>query len=253
MDADVSVIKVGGSLLDWPELPVHLAAFVKGQRARVASGRPGPDSRGRPAANLVRRLDQDHHLGDETAHRLAIHAMDFTARFLAAILPGSVAVDQIAELIPVWVAGRIPVLIPSLIVQEIEGSGTAPLPRSWDTTSDSIAAWIAGLLGATSLVLLKSASLPRGADRQLAARLERVDANFPRIARILPRVEYLNLRDPSGDRIITGLSRLRSLTTPFSSVRIPVVAIWLEQAENPPRERCPSLGCCPSTNPMSHR
>jgi 5-(aminomethyl)-3-furanmethanol phosphate kinase len=201
MYADVSVIKVGGSLLDWPELPDRLSVFLEGQRNRVASGRLVAIAGGGPAADLARRLDRDHHLGDETAHQLAIHAMDLTARFLAAILPGSVAVDRLAELFSVWSAGRVPVLIPSPILQDIERTGMSPLPRSWDTTSDSIAAWIATHLRATSLVLLKSASLPSGADRQMAARLERVDPHFPRISRDLPRVEYLNLRDPAGHRL----------------------------------------------------
>jgi 5-(aminomethyl)-3-furanmethanol phosphate kinase len=199
MHADVSVIKVGGSLLDWPELPDRLTLFLKGQRTRAASGRLVLLAGGGPAVDLVRRLDRDHHLGGETAHRLAIHAMDLTARFLAAILPGSIAVDRLVELFPVWSADRIPVLMPSPILQNIERPGMAQLPRSWDTTSDSIAAWIADHLGARALVLLKSASLPIGADRQMAARLERVDPLFPQLSRALPRVEYLNLRDPAGE------------------------------------------------------
>jgi 5-(aminomethyl)-3-furanmethanol phosphate kinase len=36
-----------------------------------------------------------------------------------------------------------------------------PLPHSWDVTSDSIAAWVAGSLGARQLVLVK----PPGAER----------------------------------------------------------------------------------------
>ena len=117
--------------------------------------------------------------------------------FSAAILPGSVAVDRIAELSRVWVAGRIPVLVPSLILQEIERSGTAPLAPElgydfgFDRRMDR---------GPPGCRRPSSCSrvprCPSGADRQLAARLERVDREFPRIARILPRVEYLNLRDP---------------------------------------------------------
>jgi aspartokinase-like uncharacterized kinase len=197
--SDCFVIKVGGSLLDWPELPDHLTLFLDRQRARVASGHLLLIAGGGRVADLVRNLDRDHRLGDETAHRLAIQAMDLTARFLAAILPGSVAVDRLTERFQVWSTGRIPVLVPSPILQDIERTGMPRLPRSWDTTSDSIAAWIAAHLGAESLVLLKSASLPSSADRQLAARLERVDALFPRISRVLPRVEFLNLRDPDGD------------------------------------------------------
>ena len=72
------------------------------------------------------------------------------------------------------------------------------MPPSWDVTSDTIAAWIAGQLKARSLVLLKSASLPADATRDLAARLKLVDPVLP--PDLLGRarsVEYLNLRDPS--------------------------------------------------------
>jgi 5-(aminomethyl)-3-furanmethanol phosphate kinase len=199
MNEHVSVIKVGGSLLDWPELPHRLTLFLDGQRSRSASRRSILIAGGGAAADLVRRLDRDHPLDDETAHRLAIHAMDLTARFLAAILPGSVTIDRLPDRFKVWGERRIPVLVPSPILRDIERLGSAPLPPTWETTSDSIAAWIACHLGAASLVLLKSASLPRGADRLEAARLERVDPNFPRIAQNLPRVAYLNLRDPAGE------------------------------------------------------
>ena len=199
---DESVIKVGGSLLNWPRLPHHLTVFLKKRQLSVVCERVLLIAGGGPAADLVRGLDRDHHLSEESAHHLAIQGMDFTARCLAAILPGSVAVDRLEERFPVWNSGRIPVLVPSGIVQEIEQSGTHALTQNWDTTSDSIAAWIAGHLGAKSLVLLKSASLPIGADRQVAAQLKRVDPMFPRISRFLGLVEYLNLRDPDGEVLI---------------------------------------------------
>jgi aspartokinase-like uncharacterized kinase len=202
MHPDVSVIKVGGSLLDWPELPDRLTVFLERQRSRLATDRMILIAGGGATADLVRRLDRDHRLDDETAHRLAIHAMDLSARFLAAIMPGTVAVERLTDRFRAWREGQLPILIPSSILQDIERCGAAPLPRSWDTTSDSIAAWIAGHLGASSLVLLKSASLPEGAGRLEAARLERVDPNFPRIAHGLARVEYVNLRDSAADLLI---------------------------------------------------
>jgi aspartokinase-like uncharacterized kinase len=47
-------------------------------------------------------------------------------------------------------AGRVPVLAPSQWLREAD-----PLPHSWDVTSDSIAAWVAGAVGARRLVLVK--------------------------------------------------------------------------------------------------
>ena len=69
------------------------------------------------------------------------------------------------------------------------------MPASWDVTSDSIAARIAAGLHASRLVLLKSASLPPGADRAEAARLGLVDPVFPSVARELKIVEYVCLRE----------------------------------------------------------
>ena len=195
--SSVADVKVGGSLLDWLELPTRLEAFLGEQRCRVEGGNTLLIAGGGPAADLVRQLDRNHRLGDETAHRLAIRAMDLSAVILSALLPGSITVDRLEALPAVWNAGRVPILMAGPILEEIERPGVIPLPRCWDTTSDSIAARIAVHLRADSLILLKSASLPPGATRQEAADLERVDALFPDVSLAIPRVEYLNLREPS--------------------------------------------------------
>jgi len=61
----------------------------------------------------------------------------------------------------------VPVLRPSRWLRDAD-----PLPHSWDVTSDSIAAWIAGQVGARQLILVK----PAGVDRTERA----VDAYFSR-------------------------------------------------------------------------
>ena len=144
---------------------------------------------------MVRALDRIHGLGEETAHRLALHAMDLTAIILAELLPGTVPVQSLDRLRTVWSAGSIPVLAPRLILDEIERSGRDGLPASWDVTSDTIAAWMALHIGADRLILLKSAPLPSGTTRLEAARLGLVDPMLPIVAGPLPRVEYLNLRE----------------------------------------------------------
>ncbi len=197
----LTIIKVGGSLLDWIELPARLGYFLADHRSRIAGGCTILIAGGGRAADLVRRLDRDHRLGDETAHRLAIRAMDLSGLFLAAILPGSIIVERMAELPEAWGSGRIPVLIAGPVLEEIERPGVVSLPHSWETTSDSIAARIAVHLEADSLVLLKSTPLRVGASREEAARLERVDPLFPSVSQTIPRVEYLNLRDQSAERL----------------------------------------------------
>ncbi len=114
---------------------------------------------------------------------------------LAKLVPGAVAVDRLDELRTAWSAGSIPVLAPRHFLDEIERSGRDTLPATWDVTSDSIAAWLAAYFSADRLVLLKSAPLPEGADRQEAARLGLVDPMLPVVAGALSRVEYFNLHE----------------------------------------------------------
>ena len=45
---------------------------------------------------------------------------------------------------------QIPILAPSRWLRQAD-----PLPHSWDVTSDSIAAWVAGEVGARRLILVK--------------------------------------------------------------------------------------------------
>jgi len=191
----LTVVKVGGSLLDWPEFPRRIAAFLPtievfngGDRVVLVAG-------GGPAAELIRVLDDLHSLGDETAHRLALKAMELSSHILAALLARAAVVRDRDGLRSIWSDGSIPILAPSLIWDEIESSGEDVPPMSWDTTSDSIAARIAVHLAADRLILLKSAPLPEGAVRHEAAAQGLVDPIFPVVARSLARVEYVNLRE----------------------------------------------------------
>ncbi|HWE39206.1 MAG TPA: uridylate kinase [Isosphaeraceae bacterium] len=186
----VRIVKVGGSLLDWPELPGRLSEALRPREHEpsiliVGGGR---------VADVVRGLDRAHALGDERAHALALRALDLSARLLAAIVPGLEVVETTAEALAM-VRGSLPVLATRRFLDEDDRGGD-PLPRSWDVTTDSIAARVAARLGAAELLLVKSAPLPPGADRREAARLGLVDPAFPAVARGLRLVSYLNLRDP---------------------------------------------------------
>ncbi len=193
----LTIVKVGGSLFDWPDLPRRLAAFLDHRRMNVATERMVLIAGGGAAVDAIRALDRIHRLGDEPAHQLALHALDLTAIVLAAMVPGSTAVDRIESFAGAWNARSIPILAPRRSVTELDRTGTGPLPASWDVTSDSIAARLADHLGAECLVLLKSAPLPPATSRRDAARLGLVDPMLPAVARSLARVEYLNLREPS--------------------------------------------------------
>ena len=59
-------------------------------------------------------------------------------------------VSSFDEIVDVIDAGQIPVLAPSRCLLEAD-----PLPHTWDVSSDSIAAWVAGSVGARHLILIK--------------------------------------------------------------------------------------------------
>lgn len=183
------VLKLGGSLLNWPGLPVALAELAREFRHDRAVLIVG----GGAMVDCLRDLDRIHDLGDQSAHELAIRVMEVSARAAVAMAPGQLVVSDSDGLARAWNAGRLPVLVPGPLLDAHPGAVAA----SWDVTSDTIAAQIASQLGAGHLLLLKSASLPPGSTREDAARLGLVDPAFPAAARVLD-VRYRNLRDATG-------------------------------------------------------
>jgi aspartokinase-like uncharacterized kinase len=157
-----AVVKISGSLLRDPEqLHRVLVAVADAWREHALLVVPG----GGPFADTVRATDRRLRIADDAAHWMAILAMDQYAHLLHSRLPGSTLVFTPAEALTALGAKALPVLAPYRWLYDAD-----PLPHSWDVTSDSIAAWIAGTLGAARLVLVKPAGVT-GADV--------VDAYFP--------------------------------------------------------------------------
>jgi 5-(aminomethyl)-3-furanmethanol phosphate kinase len=168
MAVDV-VVKVGGSVLAHA---VHfdstLTTIAEAGRLRRVLVVPG----GGPFARAVRRVDHSMRLSDDAAHWMAILAMDQYAHLIASRLMGGIRVSDRAQIDGAFGAGRIPVLAPYAWTYQAD-----PLPHSWDVTSDSIAAWVAGEVGAPLLVLVKAPGA-RGASGK--------DVVDPYFARALP-------------------------------------------------------------------
>jgi aspartokinase-like uncharacterized kinase len=182
------IIKIGGSLFDWPDLGPRLrdwlAAYAQREIILVSGG-------GR-LADVARDLDRTHGLGDEVAHGMALSAMTINAHLLAALLPESCVIDvpDLAELL--WEQGRLPIL-DALAFCESDDAGA--LPHTWDVTSDSVAARLAVVAGAKEVVLLKSAPPPAG-DAMAWAECGYVDAWLPRVLSGTDiRVKAINLRE----------------------------------------------------------
>jgi len=141
-----TVLKVGGSL-------------SRGQRLITLSreiGRLGTKHHllvvpgGGGFADAVRDHYQRYSLAETTAHRMALLAMDQYGYLLGDLIPDSILVPDLLSARQVMPAGQVPILLPSSLLIQAD-----PLPHSWRVTSDAIAAWIAGLMGAARLALLK--------------------------------------------------------------------------------------------------
>jgi len=174
------VVKIGGGVLaDGERLAAVLTALDLVSRDERLLVVPG----GGPFADAVREVDGRITLADDTAHWMAILAMDQYAHLLASRLDRGVLVDRAQDIGSVCSAGGVPVLAPSRWLRDVD-----PLPHSWTVTSDSIAAWVTGQVGARRLILIK----PSGA----SVEADLVDAHF---LHALP-VEVLHIVVPA-DRL----------------------------------------------------
>ena len=152
--ADV-VVKVGGSLARAPGLAARLAPLADLRRRGRTVVVPG----GGPFRDVVRELWDRHGLDESTAHWMGVLAMNQYAHLLACLLPDAELVRDPSHLAAALRRGRLPVLAPYRWLRAED-----PLPHEWSVTSDSIAAWFAGRLGARKLVVVKSAVERAGVD-----------------------------------------------------------------------------------------
>jgi aspartokinase-like uncharacterized kinase len=187
----LTVFKIGGSLFDLPDLP-DVVEQVLAQRPESA---PLLVAGGGAAADVVRIWDEVHHLGESAAHELALEAMDLTASLLARFFPGARLVRSEPQARMAASDGVLSISCAGCFIKAAEAQGHAPLEQSWRVTSDTIAAWTAGLLAA-ELVLVKSVPAPLDMTLAAAARAGLVDECFPRVASQLPVIGWVNARDP---------------------------------------------------------
>jgi len=149
------VVKLGGGLLAHP---AHfdaaldtLADAASSQRLLIVPG-------GGPFADAVRHVDRQLKLTDEAAHWMAVLAMDQYAHLLVSRLRSAELVTGPHDVAAAVGRARLLVLAPSRWLRDVD-----PLPHSWGVTSDSISAWVAGMVGARRLVLVKPPGASGGA------------------------------------------------------------------------------------------
>lgn len=177
------VAKVGGSLFDLPDLGVRLRTWVTsiGEPVLLVPG-------GGAGADVIRRLDCTHGLGEEAAHWLALRLLTVNALFLSKLLDVPVC-DQPS-------AGSRPVILDPYDFALADEGRPGSLPHTWHATSDAVAARVAEVVGGR-LFLLKSTHLPAGMSWGAAAVAGLVDEVFATVvtrAGLAP--QWVNLRTP---------------------------------------------------------
>jgi aspartokinase-like uncharacterized kinase len=141
-----AVIKIGGSLTSdstaLRALCVELGRTAERFRLLVVPG-------GGEFADVVRAVDTRFALTSQVSHRMAVLGMDQFGLLLSDLIPKARVAFSLSAVEGLSGAGRVVILLPSRLVFRARS-----LPASWDVTSDSIAAYVAGRLGACKLVLI---------------------------------------------------------------------------------------------------
>ncbi len=191
----VTVLKLGGSLLDLGDLPDRLGSVFK----MLDDDRPLLVCGGGDAADVVRRWHETHALDEEQSHWLAMDSIRLNQRLLLTLMPELELVSNRAAAELAWSHGRVPLLdlMAFVSIEESTAEQDTVLPHAWDVTSDSLAAWVAIRWPASRFVLLKSVELPNKDARwtlQTAADAGFVDRYFPRLTSSLPPTFWCDLR-----------------------------------------------------------
>ena len=166
-----TVVKLGGSFAFSADLRDWITAIAGyAGRAVIVPG-------GGPFADVVRAAQAQMGFDDCAAHRMGLLAMEqygcaiksLNEKLSLADSPDSIRRSLNNNQIPVWPSSRMAL-------------GVTDIPQSWDVTSDSLAAWLAGKIGAERLLLVKHIEPARGTVRavDLAARdiVDKAFANF---------------------------------------------------------------------------
>lgn len=145
----INVIKIGGGLASIPgaldRVCQEVSAAAVHHRMIVVPG-------GGPFADAVRAFDRSFPLSTPASHWMALLAMDQYGHVLVDRIPEAVLVDEPGSVLECLNTGKVAVLAPARWLRSAD-----VLPRSWEVTSDSIAAFVAGAMDAARLILVKPA------------------------------------------------------------------------------------------------
>ncbi|MBF6649252.1 uridylate kinase [Methylobacter sp. BlB1] len=162
------VIKLGGSLAESGVLVACLNAIERKYADGVVIV-PG----GGAFADQVRLAQQHWRFDDGVAHAMALLAMQQMALLFKGLKPAFSIAGSIAGIQAQ--SARQKTVIWSPDIAELDKAG---IQASWDITSDSLAAWLAAMLSADELILVKSAVIDADLDIDKLAEQGIVDKAF---------------------------------------------------------------------------
>lgn len=143
----LTVVKIGGGLVPIPgALDLVCSAIAGAGRNRPIVVVPG----GGPFADAVRAFARAQRLSPDAAHWMALLAMDQYAHALLERIEGATLVEEAGAVATAVDPVGVVVLAPSRWMRAAD-----VLPHTWEATSDSVAAFVAGALDAEHLVLVK--------------------------------------------------------------------------------------------------
>jgi 5-(aminomethyl)-3-furanmethanol phosphate kinase len=159
-----SVVKLGGSLLSQPDWPGRLKYWLDCQPVDDYCLIVG----GGGVIDAMRELDSVHRLSGESMHWRCIRLLDATYEIAAELLPDAIKCDCLEDLKQKLAVGS-----PSekrLFLTRVAGFYTPAdlspcsksLPIGWETTTDTLAAFLGILIHAEQVVLLKSCRIAEG-------------------------------------------------------------------------------------------
>lgn len=139
-----AVVKLGGSTAYHAEMREWLGVLTGSSMPLVLV--PG----GGPFADQVREAQAEMGFSDHAAHFMAILAMEQMGLALLDMNKRLAPARTTEEIGTVQGQGQLPVWLPYQMCD-----AAAEIPQCWDVTSDSLAAWLAGRIGAEALLLVK--------------------------------------------------------------------------------------------------
>ncbi|SAK69524.1 Amino acid kinase family protein [Caballeronia hypogeia] len=163
------VVKIGGSLSHDPALREWLTRLweVGGGRVVIVPG-------GGDFADAVRAYQREWRFDDLAAHNMCLLAMAQYAILMQGVVPELVLASNENRIRRALRDGRVAVWVPTDLMRTTPDSMT-----NWDTTSDSLAAWLSTSLNAERLMIVKSCDVQGNESLEALAARGIVDRRFP--------------------------------------------------------------------------